>query len=650
MSKKVLALLMVVAVAGVALGSLWLMAPRDADASGHSAMRSFSPMSVDPGDMVTVTIRAENYGGLGRIVETVPSGFSNPQTSESGGSVSGQTVTFRLLAEGPLTRSYTVTAPPDPASCTDDPDSCTFSGTLSDEGRETESIGGADTVTITAPPPTPDTEPSATRSFSPTSVDPGDTVTVTIRAENYGDLGRIVETVPSGFSNPQTSESGGSVSGQTVTFRLLVEGPLTRSYTVTAPTDPASCTDDPDSCTFSGTLSDEGRETESIGGADTVTITAPPGPSARRSFSPSSVAPGDTVTVTIRAENYGGLGRIVETVPSSFSNPQTSESGGSVSGQTVTFRLLVEGPLTRSYTVTAPTDPASCTDDPASCTFSGDLESEDKSETQVGGSSRVTVRVVAPEPDPEPQVNRAPVFTDGTATTRSIDENSESGASVGAAVRATDADRDRLTYSLRGTDAGSFTINSSGQIMVGTGTMLDYETKDSYTVTARATDGSASDTISVAITVVNVDEDGVVTIMPDTTPQVGTELTASLEDQDGSVANLMWQWQKDDGQGSYVDIPGAMMMSYTPVMADEDSRLQATAMYDDSFGEDKTAMMATANPVAVIGSAVDRYDANDDGSIQKMEYLAALNDYLDLIIEKPAQLEVLDALIDFMGS
>ena len=53
---------------------------------------------------------------------------------------------------------------------------------------------------------------------------------------------------------------------------------------------------------------------------------------------------------------------------------------------------------------------------------------------------------------------------------------------------------------------------------------------------------------------------------------------------------------------------------------------------------------------AVIGSAVDRYDANDDGSIQKMEYLAALNDYLDLIIEKPAQLEVLDALIDFMGS
>ena len=91
-------------------------------------------------------------------------------------------------------------------------------------------------------------------------------------------------------------------------------------------------------------------------------------------------------------------------------------------------------------------------------------------------------------------------------------------------------------------------------------------------------------------------------------------------------------------------------MSYTPVMADEDSRLQATAMYDDSFGEDKTAMMATANAVGEAESAVDYYDANRDGSIQKMEYLWALDDFLDGIIEKPAQLEVLSALIDFLES
>ena len=270
-----------------------------------------------------------------------------------------------------------------------------------------------------------------------------------------------METLPSGFTSPDAS-------GQTVTLRLLQEGPQTRSYTVTA-------SDNPGSYIFSGVLESEDKSETPVGGSSSVTVNAPPGPSATRSFSTTSVDPGGTLTVTIRANNYGGLGRVVETLPSGFTSPDASD-------QTVTLRLLQEGPQTRSYTVTA-------SDNPGSYTFSGVLESEDKSETPVGGSSSVTVRVVAPEPEPDPQVNQAPVFSDGSSTTRSIDENSASGANVGAAIRATDADRDRLTYALGGTDASSFTINSStGQIMVGTGTMLDFEDKANYTVTVTATD------------------------------------------------------------------------------------------------------------------------------------------------------------------
>jgi hypothetical protein len=37
---------------------------------------------------------------------------------------------------------------------------------------------------------------SATRSFDKTSVEPGETVTVTITASNYGRLGGVTETAP----------------------------------------------------------------------------------------------------------------------------------------------------------------------------------------------------------------------------------------------------------------------------------------------------------------------------------------------------------------------------------------------------------------------------------------------------------------------
>ena len=462
MAKKVLALLMVVAVAGVALGSLWLSAPGEADASGHSATRAFSSTSVAPGETVTVTIVARDYGNLGRIVETVPDGFTT-----SGGD---QTVTIRLLAAGPRTETYTVTA-------SDNPGSHSFSGTLADEGKDIMTIGGPTTVTITAPPSTPDTDPSATRSFSAASVDPGGTVTVTIRADNYGGLGRVVETLPSGFTSPDAS-------GQTVTLRLLQEGPQTRSYTVTA-------SDNPGSYTFSGVLESEDKSETQVLGPSTVTVNAPPGPSARRSFSLSPVAPGGTVTVTIRADNYGGLGRVVETLPSGFTSPDAS-------GQTVTLRLLQEGPQTRSYTVTA-------SDNLGSYTFSGVLESEDKSETQVLGPSSVTVRAPSP-PRPRPPANNPPTFPSDMVT-RMIAENSPPGTNVGEPVTATDPDGDTLTYTLGGADVADFRIDSaSGQITVGPDTSLDFETQSMYALAVTASDGSISGATSVIINLTDVDE------------------------------------------------------------------------------------------------------------------------------------------------
>ena len=109
--------------------------------------------------------------------------------------------------------------------------------------------------------------------------------------------------------------------------------------------------------------------------------------------------------------------------------------------------------------------------------------------------------------------NAPPEFADETAD-RSALENSPPGMSVGEPVAAADADNDALTYSISGTDASLFRIDSAGgQITVGTGTALDYETRSSYAVTVTASDPSgASDTVTVAIMVtdVRVSEDAAV--------------------------------------------------------------------------------------------------------------------------------------------
>ena len=103
--------------------------------------------------------------------------------------------------------------------------------------------------------------------------------------------------------------------------------------------------------------------------------------------------------------------------------------------------------------------------------------------------------------------NRPPSFA-GASASRSVAEAAGPGASVGGPVTATDPDEgDTLAYTLGGADAGLFAIGGgTGQITVGAGTTLDYETRTSYTVVVTATD---PDNESAAITVtINVTRRG----------------------------------------------------------------------------------------------------------------------------------------------
>ena len=123
----------------------------------------------------------------------------------------------------------------------------------------------------------------------------------------------------------------------------------------------------------------------------------------------------------------------------------------------------------------------------------------------------IQVKIIITDVDDEP-INNAPVFTDGESATRSIEETTESGVKIGDPVSATDVDNDTLTYSLSGTDAASFDIDSTtGQLR--TKTELDYETKNSYQVTVSVSDGNGgSDTIDVNINVTEVEEEDIIDV------------------------------------------------------------------------------------------------------------------------------------------
>ena len=110
-------------------------------------------------------------------------------------------------------------------------------------------------------------------------------------------------------------------------------------------------------------------------------------------------------------------------------------------------------------------------------------------------------------------VEEVPAFP-STRTERMVAEDRGPTYAIGPPVAAIDGDNDTLTYTLGGTDAASFDIDTTtGQLR--TKAALDRETKSSYSVTVSVSDGkdaqgdadpATDDTINVTITITNVVE------------------------------------------------------------------------------------------------------------------------------------------------
>ena len=239
-----------------------------------------------------------------------------------------------------------------------------------------------------------------------------------------------------------------------------------------------------------------------------------------------------------------------------------------------------------------------------------------------------------------------------------VEENTAGGMEIGTPVVASGGQAETVMHAITGgADQAAFTIEAmTGQVSTVAATVLDYETKDMYTFEVTATGtaaGGGTETAMTTVTVMvqNVDEAGVVMLSP-AVGRVDMEITASLDDPDGGVTGLVWQWESADAMaGPWTSISGATLPTYTPVAGDTDKYLRAVADYDDAEGSSKTAMLMTTSKVGEMPSTgnanADLYDTNpQDGMINGEEALDAVVDYFDGNITSE---ELLDVLVAYFG-
>ena len=223
-------------------------------------------------------------------------------------------------------------------------------------------------------------------------------------------------------------------------------------------------------------------------------------------------------------------------------------------------------------------------------------------------------------------VNAAPVFDAAAlaATTQSVAENTAADMAIGSAYTATDADGDTLTYSLEGTDAASFAIDTStGQLK--TKAPLDHETKSSYSVTVKVSDGTDSATIAVTVTVTDVVEPPGAPDAPTVTPTSGsaTSLDVSWEapaNTGPAIESYDLRYRKN-GATLWIDGPQDVAGKGKAIAGlDADTKyevqVRATNDEDDSewsaSGEGTTAAVASGDPTVTIAAAASVSEADDE--------------------------------------
>ena len=185
----------------------------------------------------------------------------------------------------------------------------------------------------------------------------------------------------------------------------------------------------------------------------------------------------------------------------------------------------------------------------------------------------------------------------GFDVTLELDENRDgSGQPVELGCVAVAEPGRQFSYAIADGDRARFAVGAADGLLryIGTGEEVARTPEYLLTVTATPHDRGAAIDLSVRIVIVQIDDDGVVTLST-RQPLVGEAVTAALADHDGvQSGSAVWQWWRRTGpSGEWRAIAGATGSSYTPVPADGGHRLQARVGYRDGYGAQTAASAQT---------------------------------------------------------
>lgn len=172
-------------------------------------------------------------------------------------------------------------------------------------------------------------------------------------------------------------------------------------------------------------------------------------------------------------------------------------------------------------------------------------------------------------------------------------------------VLATDADDDALTYSLDGTDAGSFTISSEG--LISFVNSPDFESIDIYQFNVKVSDGTATTAKAITINIINVNEAPTFSLSDTININEGTTAIATVSASDVDGDSLSFSVSGTDSSDFSITSGGVLSLNSAADFESKPTYDLTVSVSDGSLSYNESLKVNVANvdePFVQIGATL----------------------------------------------